>query len=152
MIRRKEREFALKVLYALEFNDITAEEQIGYLEQSDSKSATEFSKSLIKLCVDYRTELDKLIRSKLKHWKFERVAVIDRILLRLALTEFLYFEDIPPKVTMDEVIEISKLYSTDKSNLFINGMIDALLKHLQDTGKINKSGRGLISNMVKNKI
>lgn len=147
MIRRKEREFALKVLYGLEFNDISAEQHIEDLKKSDTEHATDFAQNLIHLCIENRDTLDDLIKSKLKHWKFDRVAVIDRILLRMSLVEFLYIEDIPPKVTMDEIIEIGKMYSTDKSNQFINGMIDALLKYLQDNSMIKKSGRGL--NMVK---
>ena len=63
----------------------------------------------------------------------------------MALCEFIYFEDIPPEVTMDEIIEISKLYSTDKSDHFINGILDALLKKLKSENQITKTGRGLIS-------
>ena len=105
MIRRKEREFALKVLYAVEYNDSSIEEQMGYLKQSEPDFATDFSKNLIKTYIDNKDQLDALIKEKLKHWKFDRVAVIDKILLRMALVEFLYFEDIPPKVTIDEIIE-----------------------------------------------
>jgi len=150
MVRRKEREFALKVLYAIEFNDISSEEQTGYLKQSEPEFATNFSISLISKCNDNKERLDALIRDKLKHWDLKRVAVIDRILLQMALVEFLYFEDIPPKVTIDEIIEISKDYSTEKSSQFINGILDALFKQLEKEKKINKTGRGLISNIDKN--
>lgn len=145
MVRRKEREFALKVLYAVEFNNSPVEEQTNYLKQSEAEFATEFALSLITIYSEKKEELDKLIKDKLKHWKFNRVAAIDRILIRLALVEFLYLEDIPPKVTMDEIIEIGKMYSTDKSNQFINGMLDALLKSLHAAKKINKTGRGLVN-------
>ena len=145
MVRRKEREFALKVLYAVEFNNSPVEEQTNYLKQSEVEFATEFALSLITIYSEKKEELDKLIKDKLKHWKFNRVAAIDRILIRLALVEFLYLEDIPPKVTMDEIIEIGKMYSTDKSNQFINGMLDALLKSLHAENKINKTGRGLVN-------
>lgn len=145
MVRRKEREFALKVLYAVEFNDTPVEEQLDYLKQSEAEFATEFAVKLIKIYTKNVEDLDRLIKEKLKHWKFERVAVIDKILLRIALVEFIYLEDIPPKVTMDEIIEIGKMYSTDKSNQFLNGMLDALLKSLQAENKIMKSGRGLVN-------
>ena len=145
MVRRKEREFALKVLYAVEFNNIPIEEQTNYLKQSEAEFATDFALSLISIYSEKKEDLDKLIKEKLKHWRFERVAVIDRILIRLALVEFLYLEDIPPKVTMDEMIEIGKMYSTDKSNQFINGMLNAILKSLQAEKKIKKSGRGLVN-------
>ena len=150
MIRRKEREFALKVLYAIEFNDISGDEQTGYLKQSEPDFATKFSISLINKCIDNKESLDALIVDKLKHWDLKRVAVIDRILLQIALVEFLYFEEIPPKVTIDEIIEISKDYSTDKSSQFINGILDALFKQLDKDKKIKKTGRGLISNIDKN--
>lgn len=149
MMRRKEREFALKVLYAREYNDTPIDQQFNYLKQAEPDHATAFAKELINGCVEHKPELDELIVSSLKHWKFERVAVIDRILLRMALTEFLYFQDIPPEVTMDEAIEISKNYSTDRSNQFINGILDALLKKLKKEKKINKTGRGLISNIIE---
>jgi transcription antitermination protein NusB len=145
MIRRKEREVALKALYANEFNDIPIDEQFEYLKTSEKEFASDFAFSLIKKCYENKKDLDALFSSKLQHWKFERVAVIDRVLIRMALVEFLYFEDIPPEVTMDEIIEISKSYSTEKSNQFINGILDALLKQLRNENKIKKSGRGLIS-------
>lgn len=150
MVRRKEREFALKVLYAIEFNEISSEEQTGYLKQSEPEFATDFSIGLISKCSENKKHLDALIRDKLKHWDLKRVAVIDRILLQMALVEFLYFEDIPPKVTIDEIIEISKDYSTEKSSQFINGILDALFKQLEKENKIKKTGRGLISNIDKN--
>ena len=145
MIRRKEREVALKALYANEFNDIPVEEQFEFLKASEEEYASDFAFKVIKKCVENKKDLDALFSKKLQHWKFERVAVIDRVLIRMALVEFLYFEDIPPEVTMDEIIEISKSYSTEKSNQFINGILDALLKQLKKEDKINKSGRGLIS-------
>jgi len=149
MIRRKEREFALKVLYAIEYNDISAAKQIEYLKQIEAEFATDFSVGLINSCVSNKEILVSLIQEKLKHWDLKRVAVIDRILLQLALVEFLYYEDIPPKVTIDEILEISKDYSTDKSSQFINGILDALLKQLETEKKIKKTGRGLISNIDK---
>jgi len=145
MDRRKEREFALKVLYANEFNDIATDTQIEYLKQTDQETPSKFSLKIIDFYTANKSEYDELIKSKLKGWKFERVAVIDRILLRIALVEFLNFEDIPPKVTMDEMIEIGKMYSTEKSINFINGILDALLKQLKIDNRVKKSGRGLVA-------
>ncbi len=149
MDRRKEREFALKVLYAGEYNDLDLNEQFNYLKQAGEEHGTPFAKKIANECFAHRQEFNDLIKKKLKNWKFDRVAVIDRVLLRMALTEFIYFEDIPPEVTMDEIIEISKLYSTDRSDQFINGILDALVKHLKSENKMNKTGRGLISNITK---
>ncbi|KAA3611282.1 MAG: transcription antitermination factor NusB [Calditrichaeota bacterium] len=148
MDRRKEREFALKVLYASEYNDIELDEQFNLLKQSEPDHASEFAMKIVKDCTINKVEFDELIKGKLKNWKFERVAVIDRVLLRMALTEFICFEDVPPEVTMDEIIEISKLYSTDRSDQFINGILDALIKQLKSEKRIKKSGRGLVSRIT----
>lgn len=84
------------------------------------------------------------IEPNLKNWDADRVAIIDMILLKMALCELLEFKSIPAKVTLNEFVEISKLYSTDKSKEFINGILDRLFKKLDKEGKINKEGRGLV--------
>ncbi len=84
-----------------------------------------------------------LIEPVLKNWDAERVAVVDMILLKMALSELLDFPTIPTKVTLNEYVEISKLYSTDKSKDFINGILDRLMKQLIKDGRIQKEGRGL---------
>ncbi len=98
---------------------------------------------LYKVC-HLEGELFSYIEPALKNWEADRVAIIDMILLKLALAEMLYFETIPTKVTLNEYVDISKLYSTPKSKDFINGILDRLMKKLQKDGKIQKSGRGLI--------
>ena len=80
----------------------------------------------------------------MKNWDAERVAVIDMILLKMAVCELVSFPTIPTKVTLNEFVEISKMYSTDKSKDFINGILDRLLKKLEKEGKVTKEGRGLI--------
>ena len=80
----------------------------------------------------------------LKNWDSERVAILDMIMLKMALCELLHFPTIPTKVTLNEFVEISKIYSTDKSKDFINGILDRLMKKLQKEEKIVKEGRGLI--------
>jgi N utilization substance protein B len=98
-----------------------------------------------------RTVLDKeeysmeLIRPKLVNWEAERVAVIDLILLRMGLAELLYFPTIPTKVTINEYIDLAKMYSTPQSGQFVNGVLDNLLKELSKEGKIRKQERGLKS-------
>jgi N utilization substance protein B len=93
-----------------------------------------------------------MIREKVNNWEMERIALIDRILLRIAIAELLYFPDIPPKVSINEAIEIAKEYSTAKSGKFINGVLDAILTDLKQSGKLNKSGRGLIEESLPKKI
>ncbi len=103
-----------------------------------------FAERLFLRTLDYAEEADKLISQHADNWDLTRIALIDRVLLRMALSEFIRFEDIPPKVTINEAIDIAKRYSTDKSGKFVNGILDATLLDLQKQGRLNKSGRGLI--------
>ena len=80
----------------------------------------------------------------LKNWDAERVAAVDMISLKMATAELLYFPTIPTKVTINEYVDVSKMYSTDKSKEFVNGILDRLMKQLKEEGLIRKEGRGLI--------
>jgi transcription antitermination factor NusB len=84
-----------------------------------------------------------------RNWETERIAHLDRVLLQLAITEFLDFPEIPPKVTINEAIEIAKKYSTERSSTFINGILDAVLNELRTTNRLHKTGRGLLDTPVK---
>lgn len=89
-------------------------------------------------------ELLQLIEPVLKNWEADRVATIDMILLKMACSELVLFPTIPTKVTINEYVEISKMYSTDRSKDFVNGVLDKLLKVMEETGRIRKEGRGLL--------
>ena len=78
-----------------------------------------------------------------------RIALIDKILLRMGICELLYFPDIPPKVSINEVIEIAKVFSTAGSGKFINGILDAILSELKTTGNLKKTGRGLMEESIR---
>ncbi|KWW31182.1 MAG: N utilization substance protein B [bacterium P3] len=93
-------------------------------------------------CVQH-DENQELIRSHLRGWDFERVAVIDLILINMAIAEVTSFPTIPERVTIDEYIELSKEFSTERSKLFINGILDRIFSQLRAAGRINKTGRGL---------
>lgn len=147
MKRRKEREFALQVLYAHEFNPEPVSVIIERLGEGKKELATDFAVSITKSCIEKKEALDQEIKTKLQNWDFQRVAIIDKILLRMAIVEFLCFEEIPPEVTLNEIIEIGKNYSTERSGKFINGVLDAVLKKLRQEEKIRKKGRGLISSL-----
>ena len=86
---------------------------------------------------------DKLIERFAQNWELDRIALIDRILLRMAVAELIHFVEIPTKVTINEIIELAKSYSTDKSNVFINGVLDAVVVELTTSERLKKSGRGL---------
>ncbi len=86
----------------------------------------------------------KLIGDKISNWEPDRIATMDFILMKMALTEVMNFKSIPIKVTLNEYIEISKLYSSPKSNTFINGILDAIVKDLKKSNRVVKTGRGLL--------
>uniref|UniRef100_UPI0032EEDB0E transcription antitermination factor NusB n=1 Tax=Ekhidna sp. TaxID=2608089 RepID=UPI0032EEDB0E len=90
--------------------------------------------------------LEEIIQSKTLNWDVDRIALTDRVILKLALVEMMNSPSIPVKVTINEAIEISKIYSTPKSKQFVNGVLDVLSNELTSSGKIRKSGRGLIDN------
>ncbi len=104
----------------------------------------QFAKDLYRKVVLNHTDNEVLIKQHTVNWDIERIAFIDNLILELALSEFLYFPSIPTKVTMNEYIELSKYYSTEKSRNFINGILDKALKDLKKADKIHKAGRGLI--------
>lgn len=106
----------------------------------------EFFKNIFNLTVDSESEYSDLIAVKAKNWDIDRIALTDKVILSMALTEMVNFTSIPVKVTINEYIDISKTYSTPKSKQFVNGLLDVLAKELTDSGKIRKSGRGLIDN------
>lgn len=103
-----------------------------------------FAKMLFTLTLSQGEENEALIKEGAQNWELERIALIDRILMKMALAEAKTFPSIPLKVTLNEYIELSKYYSTDKSHSFINGILDQLFTKLNESGEIKKTGRGLI--------
>jgi N utilization substance protein B len=147
--REEERSFVLQVLYACEYNSETWQVLMHRIAERQQIPVTVYVEQMIMLSQEHKAEIDEEIKLKLKNWDYHRVAVIDRIILRMAMVELLYNKDIPPEVTMNEAIELAKKYSTEKSNRFINGLIDAIFKKLKREGRIIKSGRGLISRITE---
>ena len=98
-----------------------------------------FIRVLAKRTVAIKAELDDWISQKVEKWALERLAIIDRILIRIALCEILHFADIPPKVSINEAIDIAKRFSTEKSGAFINGILDAVYKDLLSDQEKNQS-------------
>ena len=104
----------------------------------------DFAKELFRKTVLNESELAKEYIDKTPNWDTERIAEIDTIILKMAICEFLKFPSIPVKVTINEYLEIAKEYSTPKSSIFINGILDNLVKEFQAAKKLNKTGRGLM--------
>lgn len=112
-----------------------------YKANDDEKA---FICTLLKETIKKDAENELMIENLVENWEFERIAKMDVLLLKMAITELQCFETIPTKVSINEYIEISKYYSTPKSNVFINGILDKSVNLLSKENKINKSGRGLI--------
>ena len=102
-----------------------------------------FAKDLLKITLKNYNNYNNEISKKIKNWDPDRIARLDYVMLNMALCELVEFKTIPIKVTLNEYIEISKEYSTPKSNVFINGILDSIVKDFTKTGKIIKEGRGL---------
>ncbi len=91
----------------------------------------EFIVELFRKTIRYSADTLKMIEEKATNWELDRIAVLDLVLMQMALTEFHYFPNIPPKVTLNEYIDLSKIYSTEKSKIFVNGILDRSLKELK---------------------
>ena len=108
------------------------------------KEDKEFVIKLFEKTILHGDEYMELVKSNISNWDYERLALMDKILIFMALTEFIEFHSIPVKVTINEYIEISKFYSTPESRRFVNGMLDRLSTVLKEEGKLVKTGLGLI--------
>ncbi len=111
----------------------------------DPEDEIPFVKTLLGKTIVHDKDNEKLIDELTKNWELDRIAKMDIILMKMAITEFQEFNNIPTKVTLNEYIEISKFYSTPKSNGFINGVLDKAIEILKKDNKINKVGRGLMN-------
>ena len=110
----------------------------------------EFARQLLRESLACREEAESLTKNHLQGWEFERVAPMDILLINMAVAEFTACPTIPEKVTVDEYIELSKEFSSERSRLFINGILDKLVLELRSKGRIKKSGRGLLNDMTAN--
>ncbi len=128
-----------KTLKALPCSDAFYKEYVP-----DSDTVNDFGEFLLKTTHLEDQTLQSMINPVLENWDSERVALIDMILIKMGIVELMNFSTIPSKVTLNEYVELSKQYSTDKSKEFVNGVLDKILKDLQENGKIVKEGRGLL--------
>ena len=106
----------------------------------------QFLQTLFQKSILETKDLEEILIPKLKNWEIERIAITDHILLKMAVVEMLNYPSIPLKVTINEIIEIAKDYSTPKSGQFVNGILDGVSKDLKESGKLRKSGRGMLDN------
>ena len=124
--RRKAREIVLQALYESEFSDRAKDEIIA--NQTDRRSSSEdtvtYARELFAAVLENREGLDEKIEAALKNWEFDRVSIVDRNIVRLALAELLFFPDVPTKVVINEAIEIAHKFSSNEAGRFVNGLLD----------------------------
>ena len=130
--RRRARELAVQVLFHLEFNPSDPGESFDLLCRSFSppKEIRAFSKELVLGVWENKGNLDTLIRQASRNWRIERMSRVDRNILRVAVFEVLYMGEIPPKVSIDEAVELGKKYGTEDSGAFVNGVLDHIYNQL----------------------
>ena len=126
-------------------HDLNKKSMFKIPEVNNYKNEIVFGKKLIKQVFDNKDKLKSFLDGRIPNWDTERIAQIDLSILISAIAELIYFPLIPVKVTINEYIEISKEYSSPKSSVFINGVLDKIIKDLTDDGTILKTGRGLIT-------
>jgi len=126
--RRKAREVALQVLYSLNFVtlDVEKAQELFWGNFVAPKSAKEFASTLVEGTWHHREELDALIAGCSDNWSLGRMSKVDISILRMAAYEFLYCDDIPPKVSINEAVDLGKAFGSENSGSFINGILDAL--------------------------
>ena len=135
--RRDAREGAMQALFASQFSDESPPEVLARFLDSfpNRRKSRSFIEELYQCVIEHSDWADDLIKSHLQNWEFDRVAQVDQVLLRMGVCEIFFMEDIPPKVTISEMVEIAKIYSTEDSSGFINGILDSVFKDYQQ--KVN---------------
>ncbi len=133
--RRKAREVALQVLYGIDVAQGNLRETMDlFWDNFDAPEKVKtFSSALVEGTWHNRAQLDALISSCAENWSVERMSIVDRSILRMAVYEFLYCLEIPPKVAINEAIDLGKLFGSENSGAFINGVLDALYAKLRES-------------------
>jgi N utilization substance protein B len=116
----------------------------GLMPLYKNKEDEDFVKILFRKAILHSKQCSELIDKNTTNWEVERIALMDILVMQLAITEIIEFPDIPVKVTLNEYIEIAKYYCTPKSSTFVNGILDNIVKEIREKGLFNKSGKGLI--------
>ena len=131
--RRAARQCVLEALFAYEFSKNDTVSIINQIinKNDQIKANQDFIQSLFKCVLKNIKWAEDIIKSHLENWEIDRIAQIDRILLKMGICEIHFIDDVPPKVTISEMVEIAKIYSTDESPIFINGILDAVYKNYQ---------------------
>ena len=129
MHRREAREFLLNALYQQEFVERSISEMLSEIDPGDQR---DYIEQVFSGITAYRDEIDDLIGQHTVGWRFERLALIDRNILRLGIFELLYLPSIPPEVAINESVELCKKYGTERARVFVNGILDRIWKETRD--------------------
>ena len=132
--RRAARQCVLKALFAYQFSENDSIDQLVN-KNPELNGNKDFIHSLFDIVLKNVKLTEDIIKSHLENWEIDRVALIDKILLKMGICEIYFIDDIPPKVTISEMVEIAKIYSTDESPVFINGILDAVFKNYMKENK-----------------
>ncbi|MEG6615903.1 transcription antitermination factor NusB [Peptococcaceae bacterium 1198_IL3148] len=134
MSRRQARETALQVLFAVDVGKIELDQAFNYVveEFNTSLNARQFARELLEGAIKYKDELDAIIARLSKGWEMKRLASVDRNIMRLALYELIYRDDIPPAVSVNEAVEMAKLFGGEKSGKFVNGILGQVVEKLAE--------------------
>ena len=131
MKRRKAREYALQLLFRVDFteNSIARKDFEEFLEdKSEAPEVVHFAENLVRGTIEHISEIDQMIAGVAENWMLDRIAAVDRNILRVAAYEILYKKDIPPAVSINEALEIAKKFSSKEAASFLNGILDRLAK------------------------
>ncbi len=131
--RRQARVAVFQGLYALEISDEPVTKVIHDLWErySFERPSRDYVQQVLTLVVEHHSWVEETIKHHLQNWDYERVALLDRLILQMAIIEIYFVKDVPPKVSIAEAIEIAKEYSTEESSAFVNGILDAVYKDYQ---------------------
>jgi N utilization substance protein B len=139
--RRRARAVALQALYECEVGGLTPQQALGVLHHAGAPEVDDpgedehsFVVALVRGAIDNREALDERIGEAAKNWRVERMAVLDRLVMRLALEELLSHRDTPPRVVISEAIELARAYSGEDAAKFVNGVIDGAYRKLKEEG------------------
>jgi len=144
--RRRARAAALQALYECEVGGLTPQQALGVLHHAgppevDDPGETEhaFVVTLVRGAIEQRDALDERIGDAAKNWRVERMAVLDRLVMRLALQELMTHRENPPRVVISEAIELARAYSGEDAAKFVNGVLDGAFRRLKDEGLVTDS-------------
>jgi len=137
--KRISRCICLQSLYAKEMSNVSEEKILNHFYNKNdeiykgvTKEQIHYAEGLLKICISKTKYIDKIINKKLKNWDMSRLALVDKLILRMSISEMLFVDTVPPKVSIAEGVEIAKEFSTNNSSRFVNGILDVVYNNLDE--------------------